>query len=59
VLVFVLASGPLRALAGLLGCLLLLAMAGEGLGSGYAGDATRKREVLRGQARRRRGRWRR
>jgi hypothetical protein len=40
-----------RALAALVGLLLLLALAGEGLGSGYAGDAVRKREVLRRQAR--------
>lgn len=58
--VFVLASGMMRALAGLVGCVLLLAMAGEGLGSGLGGDAARKQEVLRAQARpRRRPRWRR
>jgi hypothetical protein len=58
--VFFFASGAARVLAGAIGCFLLLAMAGEGMSSGMsAGDAARKQEVLRGQARpRRRRRWR-
>ena len=59
VAVFCFASGGARVLAGAIGCFLLLAMAGEGMGSGFsAGDAARKQEVLRGQARSRRRRWR-
>ena len=60
IVVFCFASGTARVLAGVVGCLLLLTMAGEGMGSGsWGGDATRKEEVLRGQARpRRRRRWR-
>jgi hypothetical protein len=49
--VFAVSGGYLRALGALVGLLLLLALAGEGLGSGYAGDMRRKREVLRKQAR--------
>ena len=49
--VFAVTGGWPRALAGLVSLLLLLALAGEGLGSGYASDAVRKREVLRRQAR--------
>jgi hypothetical protein len=53
--VFAVTGGWPRALAGLVALLLLLALAGEGLGSGYAGDAKRKQEVLRRQARPRAG----
>jgi hypothetical protein len=50
--VVVAVGGPWpRALAALVAILILLALAGEGLGSGYGGDAKRKREVLRRQAR--------
>jgi hypothetical protein len=61
VAVFCFATGAARVLAGGIGCVLLLAMAGEGLGTGISStDATRKQEVLRAQARpRRRHRWRR
>jgi hypothetical protein len=44
-------DGYPRALAALVALLILLALAGEGLASGYAGDMWRKQEVLRGQAR--------
>jgi hypothetical protein len=54
-IVAALASGYLRALALLVGLLVLMAVAGAGLGSGMnAGDATRKREVLSRYARPRR-----
>ena len=49
--VFAVTGGWPRALAGLVALLILLALAGEGLGSGYAGDMWRKQEVLRRQAR--------
>jgi hypothetical protein len=49
--VFAVTGGWPRALAGLLALLILLALAGEGVGSGYAGDMWRKQEVLRRQAR--------
>jgi hypothetical protein len=50
--VFAVTAGWPRALAGLVGLLILLALAGEGLGgTGYGGDARRKQEVLRRQAR--------
>jgi hypothetical protein len=52
--VFAVTGGWPRALAGLLALLMLLALAGEGMGSGYAGDMWRKQEVLRRQARPRR-----
>jgi hypothetical protein len=55
--VFCFATGAARVLAGGIGCVLLLAMAGEGMGSGWSStDATRKQEVLRAQARPRRRR---
>jgi hypothetical protein len=53
--VFAVTGGWPRALAGLVALLLLLALAGEGLGSGYSGDMRRKQEVLRRQARPRGG----
>jgi hypothetical protein len=61
IVVFCFATGAARVLAGGLGCVLLPAMAGEGMGNGLSStDAARKQEVLRGQARpRRRSRWRR
>ena len=45
-------SGAVQLVAALVGILVLLLLAGEGLGgTGYGGDAARKREVLRRQAR--------
>jgi hypothetical protein len=58
--VVVVAGGWARFVAGLVGLLILLALAGEGLGgTGYGGDARRKQEVLTRQARPRRSRRRR
>jgi hypothetical protein len=53
-IVAALASGYLRALALLVGLLVLAAVAGGGLASGIGGDAARKREVLSRYARPRR-----
>jgi hypothetical protein len=53
----VVASRAVQLVALVVGCLILLALAGEGVGSGFsAGDADRKREVLGRQARPRRRR---
>jgi hypothetical protein len=55
--VAVLVGGRSARLVGLVvGCLILLVLAGEGVGSGYWGDAARKREVLRREGRRARAR---
>jgi hypothetical protein len=51
--VLVVAHGAAQFVAAAVGLVVLLLLAGEGLGSGYAGDARRKREVLGRQARRR------